>query len=169
MFSVVLKWSSQKLAAYLFMPVAVSGILYLLNFKLTAFIIFQIFIETFALWQLSIGLNLAKNSTLKKMFIFNMIFAILYRFLTNCYQAVYFYQMGEFVQIENLLWLIPFHLYATAGVVYCFYLNAKWIISAEEENDNHSTADIYSTFFRLLIFPWGLWKIQPRLNRIILK
>lgn len=68
--------------------------------------------------------------------------------------------------MEEILWVIPFHLYASLGVVYCFYQNAGWILEREKETNLSSSHNLKQTFFRILIFPWGLWSVQPRLNEL---
>jgi hypothetical protein len=164
----MLSLSACGVAIQLFLPVIVSGVLYLWGRPLAAFIVFQFFIEGFALWQLSIGLGLFDSSAgfSKKWFIFNMVFAMVYRLTTNGYQGYHFWLHGEFMQMEKLLWLTPIHLYASAGVVYCFYVNGN-LIRHSEVLKGRAVFTVWQNFLRLLIFPWGLWNLQPRLNQLI--
>ncbi len=153
----------------MFVPVLAGGVLYIAGLKLTGFIVFQLFIEMFVLWHFAIGLNLwytEENSMQKKLFVINMLFALVYRMSGNIYQAVYYYHHAVFPDMEKFLWIIPVHLYASIGSVYCFYQNARWITLAEKNNGINPGMSIRQTFFRLLAFPWGLWNIQPRLNRL---
>lgn len=165
----VLKLSAAKIAAYLFGPVLVAVMFVLLERQLTGFLIFQLFIEGFVIWQLAIGLVLYRFIPHKRqifLFVFNMTIGILYRLTTNVQQIFVYLDTGKFSFFETPLWVIPVHLYATVGVVYCFYLNARWIQNAEQELAISSSETTVKTFFGLLIFPVGLWSIQPRLNKI---
>ena len=121
----VLKLSAAKIAAYLFGPVLVAVMFVLLERQLTGFLIFQLFIEGFVIWQLAIGLVLYRFIPHKRqifLFVFNMTIGILYRLTTNVQQIFVYLDTGKFSFFETPLWVIPVHLYATVGVVYCFYL-----------------------------------------------
>lgn len=169
LFKKIASQSPRAVAFQLFAPVAFSGALYLLHFPLPAFIVFQFFIESFALWQLSIGLALFSVGApmSRRWFIFNMAFAMAYRLGTNGYQVYHHLLHGEFIQMEKLLWLVPIHLYATGGVLYCFYVNSLLLQKAEQKVGKVALS-VKENFLRLLLFPWGLWSLQPRLKKIIL-
>jgi hypothetical protein len=165
----ILQLNRYQLGAQFFVPVLASGILYFLDLKLTAFIVFQFFIEIFVLWHFSIGLSLsdkALEQRARRFFVFNMLFAFTYRMSSNGYQIWYRMSFGIFPELEQMLWLIPIHLYATFGSVYCFYLNSKWITSTEARLKLNPIVSLWRTFWQILIFPIGLWYVQPRLNRI---
>ena len=170
LFRKILKMSPLGIGLQMFLPVIVSGIVYLAGYSLTAFLVFQLFIEAFALWQLSMGIVLSKDiasHNTRVIFIFNMIFALIYRFGSNAYQVWHYVNLGRFAEMEKLLWLIPIHIYASAGMIYCFWLNAKWIREKEKLSGSGVNESTGKTFIRILIFPWGLWNIQPRLNAIV--
>lgn len=165
----IVRLNRYQLAAQLFTPIVVAGIFYIANMKLVGFIIFQFFIEIFVLWHFSIGLTLSvkdKSTRLRNYFIFNMLFALIYRMGSNGFQIWHRINFGDFPEIEQMLWLIPIHLYASFGSIYCFYLNSKWIVAAEGKLGAESRESIRKTFWQILIFPIGLWFIQPRLNKI---
>jgi hypothetical protein len=166
-FQSFLKLDSKRLALQLFVPVVLAAGLYLLGYVLSAFIVFQFFIEGFALWQLAIGLVLFQKEigASRAWFIFNMVFAMTYRLGANGFQIYYYVQHGAFFPLEQLLWIIPMHLYASLGVVYCFYVNAR-LIRNNEQKIGRAVFTVKEIFFRLLLFPWGMWSIQPRLNRM---
>jgi hypothetical protein len=166
----ILAYSSARLALQMFTPVVVAGILYIAGFKLAGFITFQLFIEMFVLWHFAIGFNVwhvESNKVQKRLFVFNMLFALIYRLGSNAWQAIYFYHYGIFPNIEKMLWLTPIHLYASFGCVYAFYQNARWLVHAERVAGIQPIFTIKKTFVQLLLFPWGLWYIQPRLNRML--
>jgi hypothetical protein len=166
-FNFFLKLSAKQLFAQLFAPVVLALVVWLTGYTLAAFIIFQLFIEAFVLWHLSIGANLHISKRPFYFFLFNLLFGVVYRLGTNAWQIVHYLEFKEFLQLEKILWVIPFHLYATLGVVYCFSQNAGWIIQREREKGISSSHNLMQTFFRILIFPWGLWSVQPRLNQLI--
>ncbi len=165
----ILQLNKYQLGAQFFMPVIVAGLLYLVNMKLTGFIVFQLFIEIFVLWHFSIGLTLSRDDESPRqryIFIFNMLFALIYRMSSNGYQIWYQLHFGAFPELESMLWLIPIHLYASFGSIYCFYQNSKWIIAAEKKLELAPLTSLQKTFWLILIFPVGLWIVQPRLNKI---
>jgi hypothetical protein len=165
----ILKLSAANMAIYLFGPVLIAGIFALFDQQLTGFLIFQLFIEGFVLWQVAIGATLWRlngNTKLFLIFIFNMSIGILYRISANVNQIFLYLDTGEFSFFKIPMWAVPIHLYATFGVVYCFYLNARWIRYAEEKFAISSQRNTVKTFLNLLVFPIGLWKIQPRLNKL---
>lgn len=164
--------SNQKagqIAVQLFLPVAVAAVLYGAGWKLSAFLVFQLFIEGFVLWQFSMGYNLSADNgdrTHWKWFVASMLFALTYRLGTNGYQAWYYTEHSQFPELEKLLWLTPIHLVATAGSIYCFYLNARWLRRSEAQRHLPIVENLRSTFLKILVFPYGLWQIQPRLNAL---
>ncbi len=167
----ILRLNKYQLGAQFFTPLLVAGLLYLLNMKMTGFIVFQLFIEIFVLWHFSIGLSLScddESPRQRYIFTFNMLFALLYRMSSNGYQIWHQLNFGTFPELESMLWLIPIHLYASFGSIYCFYQNSKWIIAAEQKLDLAPRNTLQKTFWQVLIFPVGLWMIQPRLNKISL-
>lgn len=167
----ILRLNKYQLGAQFFTPLLVAGLLYLLNMKMTGFIVFQLFIEIFVLWHFSIGLSLScddESPRQRYIFTFNMLFALLYRMSSNGYQIWHQLNFGMFPELESMLWLIPIHLYASFGSIYCFYQNSKWIIAAEQKLDLAPRNTLQKTFWQVLIFPVGLWMIQPRLNKISL-
>ncbi len=148
--------SARGIALQLFVPVGAAAILYLVGLPLPAFIVFQFFIEGFALWQLAIGIILFTPSAgvSKDWFVFNMIFAMLYRLTTNGYQIYFYLQHHEFMAMDELLWLIPIHLYASGGVVYCFYVNGR-LIRKQEEKIGRAVFTVQQNFLRLFVaFQW---------------
>lgn len=167
----ILRLNKWQLGVHFFAPVIVASLLYVLNMKLTGFIVFQFFIEIFVLWHFSIGLTLSRNDVSPRqryIFIFNMLFALTYRMSSNGYQIWHQIHFGVFPELERMLWLIPIHLYASIGSIYCFYQNSRWIIEAEKTLNLTPFNSLQKTFWQILIFPVGIWMVQPRLNKISL-
>ena len=165
----ILQLNKYQLGVQFFAPVLIAFLLYTLTMKLTGFIVFQFFIEIFVLWHFSIGLTLSRNDESprqRNIFIFNMLFALLYRMSSNAYQIWYRTSFGVFPELESMLWLTPIHFYASLGSIYCFYQNSKWIIESEKRLRLHDLDGLRKTFWQILVFPVGIWLVQPRLNRI---
>lgn len=133
MFAAILGLSAARLAACLFSPVLVAALCALSGFRLAAFLIFQIFIEGFVVWQLAIGVAL-HGTERRRFFLFLglMVFGILYRLATTIHQLFGYLASGTFGFMHAPAWVIPFHLFATFGVIYAFRLNAAWIVDAEK-------------------------------------
>jgi len=165
----ILKLSAYQLAVYLSAPVLLAALLVLLERPLSGFLILQLFVEGFVVWQVAIGLVLNRvnpDTKLISIFVFNMTVGVLYRLTTNVNQIFVYLDTGQFSFFHVPAWVVPVHLYATLGVVYCFYLNARWILHAEEKFAIPHPGNTANAFFCLLVFPVGLWFIQPRLNKI---
>lgn len=64
-----------------------------------------------------------------------------------------------------LLVVIPVHLFSMFCIVYCSYIVAKSIRTAEEGQTVHFS-DYVAEFFMLWFFPIGVWLLQPRINQL---
>jgi len=49
--------------------------------------------------------------------------------------------------------------------IYCLYYASKVVVEAEKQVIGKSENNVL-TFFEMLFFPFGIWFIQPRINRI---
>lgn len=167
----ILYQSKYQIALGFFLPVLIATVLHLVGYSVAGFIVFQFFIEFFVLWHFAIGLTLSQKSDNQgfiNIFIFNMLFALAYRLSSNFYQIWYALNFGEFPKMEEFIWIIPIHTYASFASVYCFYLNVRWICEMESKL-NLPKHNLGKSFFQILLFPFGLWFIQPRLNNIAQK
>ena len=64
-----------------------------------------------------------------------------------------------------LLFLIPLELLFMVGKFYCFYFTSK-VIKSAENREIAKFDDFISEFILLLLFPIGIWFIQPRINKL---
>lgn len=65
-----------------------------------------------------------------------------------------------------LLVVFPIHFFAMFCMFYCLYFVAKTIRSAELDREAVLN-DYIGEFFMIWFFPFGLWLLQPRLNKLI--
>jgi hypothetical protein len=67
-----------------------------------------------------------------------------------------------------LVFVVPLEILFMASQFYCFYFVAKVIKTAE--TDKVVSFENFSTeFIWLILFPVGIWFIQPRVNRVVAK
>lgn len=64
--------------------------------------------------------------------------------------------------------ILPLHILALIGLLYCMYFTAKTIKTAQLKQ-NASYSDFAGLFFLLWIFPIGIWIIQPKINKLIIE
>lgn len=64
--------------------------------------------------------------------------------------------------------IIPMHLFAMVCIVYCLYFVAKTIKTAEK-HEILGFGDFVGEFFLIWFFPIGIWILQPRINKIVMK
>ncbi len=128
-----------------------------------------VFIGVFVWWIYTIAIHLARlgpnQSRNLSLFKSGLLFALIYRVLIDLYMLWFGLTHGASMDLENALWVVPFHLLATVAVLYCFVLNATLLVSTEQQQPR-SFRDAWKTFVLLLVFPIGLWFVQPRLQSI---
>jgi hypothetical protein len=61
--------------------------------------------------------------------------------------------------------IVPFHLIAMFCIFYCLYFNAKALKTVEWQRQV-SFSDFAGEFFLIWFFPFGIWIIQPRINKL---
>ncbi|MBC8110310.1 MAG: hypothetical protein H7Y04_04545 [Verrucomicrobia bacterium] len=61
--------------------------------------------------------------------------------------------------------LIPIHVFSMFCIFYCLYFNAK-ALKAVEWQKNVNFSDYSGEFFLLWFFPFGIWILQPRINKL---
>ncbi len=128
-----------------------------------------VFIGAFAWWIYAMGIHLARLEPNRdrslSLFKFGLLFALIYRVLIDLYILWFNLTQGASIDFENQLWVVPFHLLATAAVLYSMALNATLLVSTEQ-HELRSFRDAWKTFVLLLAFPIGLWHVQPRLQSL---
>jgi hypothetical protein len=66
---------------------------------------------------------------------------------------------------DNLLIIIPFHLFAMICIVYDLYFVSKSLVLAQT-GKGATFYDYAGPFFLIWFYPIGFWIIQPRVNRL---
>ena len=129
-----------------------------------------VFIGLFVYWIYSIGYHLArrepKDAREWARFAIALTLALIYRVGIDGYMFWLGLTSQTSIDLEGELWIVPLHLLATLAVLYCFYLNAKWLDAAEQKHPR-AFKDFWRTFVLMALFPIGVWYIQPRLQRIL--
>lgn len=92
-------------------------------------------------------------------------FATLYRVAIDAYGLWYGLKYQAAINLETILWIVPLHLLATLAALYCFYTDARMLVSAERKQSSGFKA-VWPTFGLILIFPIGIWFIQPRVQKL---
>ncbi len=67
-----------------------------------------------------------------------------------------------------LIFVIPLEILFMASKFYCFYFVAK-VIKSAEKNEGAQFESFTTDFIWLILFPLGLWFIQPRVNILAAK
>jgi len=62
--------------------------------------------------------------------------------------------------------IVPFHLFAIYCIFYCLYFVSR-IFKTVELQRKVTFSDFSREFFMIWFFPFGIWIIQPRINKII--
>ena len=127
-----------------------------------------VFIGVFVYWIYAIGTHLARLEPNQhrrlSLFIVALAFALVYRVLVDLYTLTYSIANGGDFDLENQLWIVPFHLLATVAAFYCFYVDAQLLVSAERQQPG-DFRHVWKTFLLVALFPIGLWFTQPRLQK----
>jgi len=62
--------------------------------------------------------------------------------------------------------IVPFHLFAIFCIFYCLYFVSR-IFKTVELQRKVTFSDFSGVFYMILFFPFGIWTIQPRINKMI--
>lgn len=126
------------------------------------------------IWSLAVGLQKLLPSTIKmKVLRFKILFFIpflyylsLVLFLGGIFSGIAqngFANIGAFVAI-----IIPLHLFSMFCIFYTLYFAAKTIKTVELQR-KAELGDYIGEFFMLWFYFIGIWFIQPRINKLIIK
>ena len=175
----LLKLESWKLFLLILTPAIVGAMVllisqYLLEDNLSLLILGQIltviFVGVFVYWIYSLGTHLARlppnqNFSLS-LFKSALVFSTLYRVSIEALSLWHSVSYHSRLDLESNLWIIPLHLLATVTALYCFYTNARLLVSAERKQLS-DFKEVWPTFGLILAFPIGIWFIQPRLQKLL--
>ena len=127
-------------------------------------------------WLYSIGVSLTQKTpdTVKMnltMFKWCMIFLLSFLLITHL--SAYLGFFNSLFYNVRLTWitifiLIPLTLFSLFCIVYCFYFNGKALKAAELQSPV-TFRDYAGEFCLFLLFPIGIWVIQPKLNEMFEK
>jgi hypothetical protein len=123
-------------------------------------------------WFWSVGIGLQKfipqniGMKIKKFKIFFFI-PFIYILLIILFIGTKFYGIySDFKINEKIIFLIiPLHLFSMFCIFYILYFVSKTIKTVELKR-NVTFSDIIGDFFMIWFLPFGIWIIQPRINRI---
>jgi TM2 domain-containing membrane protein YozV len=77
--------------------------------------------------------------------------------------------LGQFsmanVLTGMLVFVIPLEILFMISKLYCFYFVAK-VLKSAEKNETQTFETFAVDFIWLVLFPIGLWFIQPRVNKL---
>ena len=121
-------------------------------------------------WFYAVGFNLYRirpegMRLSLRMFAFNLAYFVLYTALLIALMATMFVNPVMVLTVRNLLVLLPFHLYAIAAAFHIVSFVAKALVSAETRQPAHFNIAA-GTFLLLFFFPFGIWVVQPRIQRL---
>ena len=175
----LLKLEGWKLFLLILIPAIVSAMVlliskYLLDDNPSLLVISQIltviFVGVFVYWIYTLGTQLARltpnQSFSLLLFKCALVFSTVYRVSLEAYSLWYSVSYHMRLDLESDLWIIPFHLLATVATLYCFYTNARLLVSAERQQLS-DFKNVWPTFGLILAFPIGIWFIQPRLQKLL--
>jgi hypothetical protein len=63
-------------------------------------------------------------------------------------------------------YIMPLHLFSMCCILYCIYFTARTIKTAELQRVV-KLSDCTSLFFSLWVLPFGIWTVQPLINKLI--
>ena len=128
-----------------------------------------IFVGMFVYWIYSLGTYLAKltpnQNVSLALFKSALVYSTVYRVSVDTYGLWYNVSLHAHLDLENNRWIIPLHVSATAAALYCFYTNARLLVSAERKQPS-AFKDVWPTLGFILAFPIGIWFIQPRVLKL---
>jgi hypothetical protein len=131
-----------------------------------------LYLGLFLGWFYSLGTNLHKklpetvNMNLKKFKIFLLIPAI-YMVLFTFYMSSIFSNVSTGIEPNPAIWgiIFPLHLFSMFCLFYCLYFISKELKAVEWQKPV-TFSDFAGEFFLIWFFPFGIWIIQPRINKL---
>ncbi len=138
-----------------------------------AFPIMMIFlVGLFFGWFYALGTNLHKklpttakmNLTKFKIFLF---IPVIYMLFLSVFMAGMFSNSTTVGEPNPTIFalIVPLHLFSMFCIFYCLYFNAKALKTVEWQRPV-TFSDFAGEFFLIWFFPFGIWIIQPRINKL---
>jgi len=132
------------------------------DMSLRALLLFQTICLVFAnFWRYAIGTRLHKKHYYNSFMLLIFRWCLYFSTLFNTARFVVFpaidYFDGSFNMLASVIWL--------TGGIYCDYFAARLLNSVEQQRDV-SFKEFAGDFFAFILFPIGVWWLQPRINKI---
>jgi hypothetical protein len=135
-------------------------------------ILMILFMGLFFCWFYSLGTNLHKKlpgnvtMNLKKFKIFLLIPTV-YMLLISFYMSSMFSDISTGMEPNLAIFgiIFPLHLFSMFCIFYCLYFIAKELKTVEWQKPV-TFSDFAGEFFLIWLFPFGIWIIQPRINKL---
>jgi hypothetical protein len=123
-------------------------------------------------WFYSLGMNLCKklpesvtmNLTRFKIFLFIPVVYLIF-FLVFIFGMFSGILSGVQPDPSIFTWIFPLHFFSMFCIFYCLYFIAKALKTVELQRPV-TFGDYAGEFSLIWFFPIGIWKIQPRINRL---
>lgn len=112
-------------------------------------------------WIWSVAIELGPFDTIKESLAFKIAYSGVVIYIGICVLMV----LRNFDEFRILL--VP-HIIAIVSIFYCMFFAARRLRLAEYE-DKGSGDDYIGIFFLILFFPFGIWFLQPRVNKVYMQ
>jgi hypothetical protein len=118
-------------------------------------------------WSIAIGLqskipeNVKMNVTRFKIFFFIPLFYIL--LLTG---FMVFLIKGKNPDVAMFMAIFPIHLFSMFCILHTMYFISKTIKTVELQRESEFS-DFVGEFFLFWFYPFGIWILQPKINKIV--
>jgi hypothetical protein len=118
-------------------------------------------------WSIGIGLqskipqNVKMNVNRFKIFFF---IPLIYLLLLTGF--VVFFINGEKPDVTMFMTIFPIHLFSMFCILHTMYFIAKTIKTVELQREAEFS-DFVGEFFLFWFYPFGMWILQPKINRIV--
>ena len=124
-------------------------------------------------WSVAIGLQQKIPQEIKmkikkfKVFFFIPLSYILMIILimTTAFSGIFSNEFNPMILAGSMIFIIPLHLFSIYCMFYIIYFTAKTIKTAELQR-NTTFSDFFGEFFMIWFYPFGIWIIQPKINKI---
>ncbi len=122
-------------------------------------------------WIGSVGMTFSKRNSAVSMPVGRFRISLLVSCLTSVFLLIYFWAYPQTVQSADDEEAIPIMLVglmvfiALFTLFYCLSFMARAIVQLERKRRINS-AEFYSEFVMAVVFPIGIWLLQPRINKL---
>lgn len=93
-----------------------------------------------------------------------ILLGLIYAVLYIAFSSIFL--LGEKGSVGMAPFLIPLHLLAMCGIFYALIVAARRLVTYERQKEV-GFYEFSGPFFLLWFFPFGIWFIQPRVNKMI--